>query len=72
MSTVSSCSGAVAAHVAKSIFYVSTVSSCSGAVAADGQIEPGDMLLEVNDVNFENMTNDDAVKTLRDIVQTPG
>jgi len=43
-----------------------------GAVAADGRIEPGDMLLEVNEVNFENMTNDDAVRTLRDIVQTPG
>ena len=43
-----------------------------GAVAADGRIEPGDLLLEVNDINFENMTNDDAVKTLRDIVQTPG
>lgn len=43
-----------------------------GAVAADGRIEPGDMLLEVNDINFENMTNDDAVRTLREIVQTPG
>ena len=30
------------------------------------------MLLEVNDINFENMTNDDAVRTLREIVQTPG
>ena len=45
---------------------------CSGAVAADGRIEPGDMLLEVNEVNFENMTNDDAVRTLREIVQTQG
>uniref|UniRef100_A0A3B4ZXU9 Dishevelled segment polarity protein 2 n=1 Tax=Stegastes partitus TaxID=144197 RepID=A0A3B4ZXU9_9TELE len=26
-----------------------------GAVAADGRIEPGDMLLQVNDINFENM-----------------
>lgn len=41
-------------------------------MAADGRIEPGDMLLEVNDINFENMTNDDAVRTLREIVQTPG
>ncbi|CAB1315797.1 unnamed protein product, partial [Coregonus sp. 'balchen'] len=32
-----------------------------GAVAADGRIEPGDMLLQVNDINFENMSNDDAV-----------
>lgn len=41
-------------------------------MAADGRIEPGDMLLEVNDINFETMTNDDAVRTLREIVQTPG
>ncbi|KAG7269904.1 hypothetical protein CRUP_032909, partial [Coryphaenoides rupestris] len=39
-----------------------------GAVAADGRIEPGDMLLQVNDVNFENMSNDDAVRILREIV----
>ena len=44
----------------------------SGAVAADGRIEPGDMLLEVNDISFENMSNDDAVRTLREIVQHPG
>ncbi|KAJ8357863.1 hypothetical protein SKAU_G00206570 [Synaphobranchus kaupii] len=43
-----------------------------GAVAADGRIEPGDMLLQVNDVNFENMTNDDAVRVLREIVHKPG
>ncbi|KAG8434349.1 hypothetical protein GDO86_012651 [Hymenochirus boettgeri] len=43
-----------------------------GAVAADGRIEPGDMLLQVNDVNFENMTNDDAVRVLREIVSKPG
>ena len=30
------------------------------------------MLLQVNDVNFENMNNDDAVRTLREIVQQPG
>ncbi|KAK2109162.1 Segment polarity protein dishevelled DVL-1 [Saguinus oedipus] len=29
-------------------------------VAADGRIEPGDMLLQVNDMNFENMSNDEA------------
>lgn len=44
----------------------------SGAVAADGNIEPGDMLLQVNDVNFENMSNDDAVHVLREIVHKPG
>ncbi|KAM8999488.1 segment polarity protein dishevelled homolog DVL-2 [Sarcophilus harrisii] len=43
-----------------------------GAVAADGRIEPGDMLLQVNDMNFENMSNDDAVRVLREIVHKPG
>ncbi|CAJ1066398.1 segment polarity protein dishevelled homolog DVL-3 [Xyrichtys novacula] len=43
-----------------------------GAVAGDGRIEPGDMLLQVNDVNFENMNNDDAVRVLREIVHKPG
>lgn len=41
-------------------------------MAADGRIETGDMLLQVNDINFENMSNDDAVRTLREIVQQPG
>ncbi|XP_057355576.1 segment polarity protein dishevelled homolog DVL-1 isoform X4 [Manis pentadactyla] len=43
-----------------------------GAVAADGRIEPGDMLLQVNEVNFENMSNDDAVRALREIVARTG
>uniref|UniRef100_A0A3B5AGX6 Dishevelled segment polarity protein 3b n=1 Tax=Stegastes partitus TaxID=144197 RepID=A0A3B5AGX6_9TELE len=43
-----------------------------GAVAADGRIEPGDMLLQVNDINFENMSNDDAVRVLREVVHQPG
>ncbi|XP_029028192.1 segment polarity protein dishevelled homolog DVL-3-like isoform X2 [Betta splendens] len=43
-----------------------------GAVAADGRIEPGDMLLQVNDINFENMSNDDAVRVLREIIHKPG
>ncbi|XP_033976759.1 segment polarity protein dishevelled homolog DVL-3-like isoform X2 [Trematomus bernacchii] len=30
------------------------------------------MLLQVNDINFENMSNDDAVRVLRDIVHKPG
>uniref|UniRef100_A0A8C0E4J8 DEP domain-containing protein n=1 Tax=Balaenoptera musculus TaxID=9771 RepID=A0A8C0E4J8_BALMU len=30
------------------------------------------MLLQVNDMNFENMSNDDAVRVLRDIVHKPG
>lgn len=40
-----------------------------GAVALDGRIEPGDMILQVNDVNFENMSNDEAVRVLREAVQ---
>merc|ERR550532_1886659 len=43
-----------------------------GAVALDGRIEPGDMILQVNDRSFENMSNDDAVKVLREVVQHPG
>nr|XP_054769005.1 segment polarity protein dishevelled homolog DVL-3-like isoform X1 [Lytechinus pictus] len=43
-----------------------------GAVAADGRIEPGDMILQVNDVSFENMSNDDAVRVLREAVHQPG
>ncbi|VDM24255.1 unnamed protein product [Hydatigera taeniaeformis] len=35
-----------------------------GAVAQDGRIEPGDMILEVNGISFEDMSNDDAVRTL--------
>lgn len=44
----------------------------SGAVAQDGRVEPGDMILEVNGISFENMSNDDAVRTLREAVQKPG
>ena len=44
----------------------------SGAIAQDGRIEPGDMILEVNGISFENMSNDDAVRTLREAVQKPG
>ena len=44
----------------------------SGAVALDGRVEPGDMILEVNGVSFERMSNDDAVRTLREAVQRPG
>ncbi|KAG8196080.1 hypothetical protein JTE90_007820 [Oedothorax gibbosus] len=43
-----------------------------GAVALDNRIEPGDMILQVNDINFENMSNDDAVRVLREAVQKPG
>ena len=43
-----------------------------GAVALDGQIDPGDMILQVNDISFDNMTNDDAVRVLKEVVQKPG
>lgn len=29
-------------------------------------------LFQVNDINFENMSNDDAVRVLREIVHKPG
>ena len=41
-------------------------------MAADGRVEPGDMLLQVNDISFENMSNEDAVRELRNIVHKPG
>ena len=43
-----------------------------GAVALDGRIDPGDMILQVNDMSFDNMTNDDAVRVLKDVVSSPG
>ena len=43
-----------------------------GAVALDGRIDPGDMILQVNETSFDNMTNDDAVKVLKEVVQNPG
>ncbi|KRZ05021.1 Segment polarity protein dishevelled -like protein DVL-3, partial [Trichinella zimbabwensis] len=46
--------------------------SARGAVALDGRIEPGDMILQVNDISFESMSNDDAVRVLREAVQKPG
>ena len=41
-------------------------------MAQDGRIEPGDMILQVNDISFEGLSNDDAVKILRETVQKPG
>ncbi|CAJ0581415.1 unnamed protein product, partial [Mesorhabditis spiculigera] len=43
-----------------------------GAVAIDGRIEAGDMILQVNDVAFDNFTNDQAVDVLRDAVARKG
>nr|QXY82378.1 dishevelled HduDvl [Halisarca dujardinii] len=43
-----------------------------GAVAADGRIQAGDLILNVNDYDFSNLTNEEAVKVLRDVVQASG
>ena len=51
--------------------YVGSIMS-GGAVAHDGRIEPGDMILQVNEISFENMSNDDAVRVLREAVMKPG
>uniref|UniRef100_A0A0N4ZIE5 Dishevelled n=1 Tax=Parastrongyloides trichosuri TaxID=131310 RepID=A0A0N4ZIE5_PARTI len=51
--------------------YVANVMK-GGAVALDGRIEPGDMILQVNDVSFENFTNDQAVDVLRSAVARKG
>lgn len=48
------------------------LSHSGGAVALDGRIEPGDMILQVNEISFENMSNDEAVRVLREVVQKPG
>lgn len=52
--------------------FFQSINICRGAVALDGRIEPGDMILQVNDINFENMSNDEAVRVLREVVQKPG
>ncbi|CAF4149303.1 unnamed protein product, partial [Rotaria sordida] len=43
-----------------------------GVVAEDGRIEPGDMILQVNDISFEKLSNDDAAEILREACKTPG
>lgn len=43
-----------------------------GAVALDGRIEPGDMILQVNDISFENFKNDQAVEVLKQAVSRKG
>lgn len=40
-----------------------------GAVDADGRIQPGDMILQMNDISFEHISNSDAVRLLRDTVK---
>ncbi|CAF4274183.1 unnamed protein product, partial [Rotaria sordida] len=43
-----------------------------GVVAEDGRIEPDDMILQVNDISFEKLSNDDAAEILREAGKTPG
>ena len=43
-----------------------------GAVAADGRVKPGDLILKVNEVEFANLNNEEAVKVLREVVQQSG
>ena len=47
-------------------------SPCSGAVAADGRIKSGDLILKVNEVDFAQLNNEEAVKVLREVVQQSG
>ena len=47
--------------------YVDGVTENS-AVAIDGRIEPGDKLIQVNEVNLEELTNEEAVRVLKDAV----
>ncbi len=41
----------------------------SGAVDADGRIQPGDMILQMNEISFEHISNSDAVRLLRETVK---
>lgn len=70
LDTVSFLGISIVGQAGKGIFVGSIMKG--GAVALDGRIEPGDMILQVNDVSFEHMSNDDAVKVLREAVQKPG
>lgn len=51
--------------------YVSHIMK-GGAVDLDGRIESGDMILQVNDINFNMLTNDEAVQVIREAVKKPG
>lgn len=36
---------------------------------ADGRIQPGDMILQMNEISFEHISNSDAVRLLRETVK---
>ena len=64
-------------HFLLSLPFSSSASSTSsppprGAVAADGRVKPGDLILKVNEVEFANLNNEEAVKVLREVVQQSG
>ena len=64
-------------HFLLSLPFSSSSSSASsppprGAVAADGRVKPGDLILKVNEVEFANLNNEEAVKVLREVVQQSG
>ena len=39
---------------------------------ADGQISTNDLILNVNDISFENIGNGEAARILQEIAQKPG
>lgn len=51
--------------------YVDEVTENS-AVALDGKIEPGDRIIQVNDTNLEELSNDEAVRVLEAAVRRRG
>lgn len=51
--------------------YVDGVTENS-AVALDGRIEPGDKLIQVNEVNLEELSNEEAVEVLKEAVLKRG
>lgn len=44
----------------------------NSAVALDGRIEPGDKLIQVNDINLEELDNSDAIEVLQAAVKKRG
>ncbi|CAF5023416.1 unnamed protein product, partial [Rotaria sp. Silwood1] len=51
--------------------YVSSITKGS-VVAEDGRIKPDDIILQVNDISFGKLSNNDAAEILREAAKTPG